>query len=230
MKVFKKFSKNEVFDIAQNLGCGSVKSKQQAVKFIIETLKSVENPNKFQRVKFLSTGATGKTFLVVPLEAPHCGIFYAQKTFYREKSIKNLLLENSLQSKASEFGICPRIINTDIENKTITMQLMQKHLYTEMKHKKRLTIKRQKELFNIFLKLDQAKVFHADSNILNYMIDKHDNVKIIDFGMSKNIDDQLIKKLGTDKPNRKFMTLGLVLKLRELGFDKKSYSFLEKNL
>ena len=71
-----------------------------------------------------------------------------------------------------------------------------------------LKIYQQKDILNIYKKLDKAKVFHADSNILNYMYDKDKKLYIIDFGMSKYIDEKLIKKLGTEEPNINLMTLG----------------------
>jgi hypothetical protein len=44
--------------------------------------------------------------------------------------------------------------------------------------------------------------------------------------MSKTITPQLIKKLGTSTPNIDIMTLGMVLKLRSIGYTKQSYSYL----
>ncbi len=81
----------------------------------------------------------------------------------------------------------------------------------------------------IFEKLDEVKVFHGDSNILNYMI-KNDKVYIIDFGFSREITDRLVKKLGTDTPNTNIMTLGLILKLKELNCDPFSWKYLMKKL
>ena len=53
---------------------------------------------------------------------------------------------------------------------------------------------------------------------------------IIDFGMAKEITTSLIYKLGTSTPNLSIMTLGLVLKLKELGSKESSYSYLSKFL
>ena len=55
---------------------------------------------------------------------------------------------------------------------------------------------------------------------------KNKKLFIIDFGMSKEIDDKLIKKLGTNTPNIDLMNLGFILKLKELNCVESSYSHL----
>ena len=46
--------------------------------------------------------------------------------------------------------------------------------------------------------------------------------------MAKPITNELIHKLGTSTPNIHIMTLGLILKLKELNCPAESYSFLKK--
>ena len=58
------------------------------------------------------------------------------------------------------------------------------------------------------------------------MYGKDNKLYIIDFGMSKIIDDGLKKKLKVENPNQKLMTLGFVLKLKELKCPPSAYSFL----
>jgi hypothetical protein len=48
---------------------------------------------------------------------------------------------------------------------------------------------------------------------------------IIDFGFARKIDDKIIKKYGSN-PNIKLMTLGLILKLKDLGCPRTSYIFM----
>ena len=48
--------------------------------------------------------------------------------------------------------------------------------------------------------------------------------------MAKEITNSLIYKLGTNTPNLNIMTLGLVLKLKEIGAPSSSYSYLSKHL
>ena len=108
------------------------------------------------------------------------------------------------------------------------MTKMDYHLIDVMKKQKGILKQiQQKQILEIFKKLDEIGIFHADANILNYMI-KDGKIYIIDFGMSKIIDDGLIKKLGTSTPNLNIMTLGLVLKLKELGCPPESYKTLKK--
>ena len=87
----------------------------------------------------------------------------------------------------------------------------------------------QYQILDIFEKLDSVGIFHADSNILNYMI-KNKKIYIIDFGFSKEINEKLIKKLGTSTPNIRMMTLGLVLKLRELNCPSSSWKYLKRRI
>ena len=44
--------------------------------------------------------------------------------------------------------------------------------------------------------------------------------------MSSYIDDKLIKKLNTDTPNLTLMTLGMIIKLKELSCPEESYMHL----
>jgi hypothetical protein len=59
---------------------------------------------------------------------------------------------------------------------------------------------------------------------------KDKKLYIIDFGMSKEIDEKLIKKLGTKTPNLDLMTLGFILKLKEFKCPFSSYSYLIKHI
>jgi len=70
-----------------------------------------------------------------------------------------------------------------------------------------LTLKHQKQLFNLYLKLDShVGIIHNDSNCLNVMIDYDDNVRLIDFDRSNIIEKKHIKKWGC-YPNLRFMYL-----------------------
>ena len=184
-----------------------------------------EKIDKYEKVKQLGNkGKEGVTYLVVTKE----GDEYAMKTFKKNKSSDFLKREANLQELASKFNIAPKIIEVDTVKKTIVMEKMDKHLFDVIKDQDGdLTEKQQKDIINIFKNLDKAKVFHADSNILNYMYNGK-KLYIIDFGMSKYIDDKLIEKLGTETPNIDLMTLGFILKLKELNCKKTSYSYLIK--
>jgi tRNA A-37 threonylcarbamoyl transferase component Bud32 len=148
------------------------------------------------------------------------------KTFKKTKSSERLRQEAELQQMASEFGIAPKVIDIDTVSKYIVMEKMDKHLVDVMKEQNGdLTEEQQQQIIHIFKKLDEAKVFHGDSNILNYMYKKN-KLYMIDFGMSKKIDDKLIKKLKTNTPNMSLMNLGFILKLKELDCPPSSYTYL----
>ena len=150
------------------------------------------------------------------------------KTFKKTKSSTKLRLEADLQRKASAFKIAPNVIEVDTVFKYIVMDRLDTHLIDVMtKQEGDLTERQQKQIISIYKTLDEAEVFHGDSNILNYMFKKN-KLFIIDFGMSKHIDSKLKKKLETDTPNLTLMTLGFILKLKELKCPESSYSYLIK--
>jgi tRNA A-37 threonylcarbamoyl transferase component Bud32 len=198
----------------------------------LTTQPSIKDDNKSNQkytiIKQLGdAGKEGITFLV---ERKKDKKEFAMKTFKKTKSKKNILHEANCQNMASKTGICPKVIDIDLENNFIVMEKLETHLYEVMKKQKGvLTKSQQQQIYNIFKKLDDANVFHADSNILNYMF-KDEKLFIIDFGMSKIIDDKLKKKLQTEHPNKNLMTLGFVLKLKELKCPEASYSYLVSHI
>ena len=172
----------------------------------------------------MGEGKEGTTYLVTDIN----DYKYAMKTFRKQKSSKTLRREAELQQIAASAGISPKVIDIDTVSKYIVMELLEVHLWDLIVQNNGVLPKSfQKQIIGIFKKLDSCGVFHADANILNYMI-KGKKLYIIDFGMSKPITSELKKKLGTDTPNMNFMTLGLVLKLKELNCPPESYSYLSR--
>ena len=104
---------------------------------------------------------------------------------------------------------------------------MDHHLFEILKDR-HLPCKIQKDIINIYKTLDKIGIFHGDVNIANFMY-KNEKLYLIDFGMAKEITKTLINKLG-NTPNLSVMTLGLILKLKELNFDSYSYKYLKKYL
>lgn len=183
-----------------------------------------EKIDKYTQIKNLGEGKEGTTYLVRTKE----GREYAMKTFRKQKSSKNLRKEAELQQIAASVGISPNVIDIDTVSKYIVMDLMETHLWNHIVQNEGLLPKTfQKQIISIFKKLDSCGVFHADANIMNYMI-KGKKLYIIDFGMAKQITSELKKKLKTNTPNMTFMTLGLVLKLKELNCPPQSYSYLAR--
>ena len=166
-------------------------------------------------------GKEGTTYLV----KDKYGKEYAMKTFNKKKSPNTLKNEYLLQKKASGKNITPHVYSYDPVSKYIVMDKMDKHLYDDIKKTGILSKKQQLRILEIFEKLDESNVFHGDANLLNYMV-KNEQIYIIDFGFSKEITPKLIKQLETNRPNYHLMTIGFILKLKELEVSKKSYKYL----
>ena len=219
-----KFNFNELKNMALEMGLKSRRSKELLIQDITRSLEQYNNSISYERYEQLGDrGKEGVTYLV---RSPG-NSKYAMKTFKKRKSSNTLKLEADLQRQASTVGICPDIVDINMNDKYIVMHKMDKHLTEIMLEQEGdLTLQQQKDIVRIFKKLDSVKVFHGDSNILNYMY-KGKKLYIIDFGMSKEINDKLIKKLGTSTPNIDIGLLGFILKLKELKTPTSSYSHLK---
>jgi serine/threonine protein kinase len=66
------------------------------------------------------------------------------------------------------------------------------------------------------LKLDEIGILHNDGNPLNLMFDAEDNLKIIDFGLSKKI-TKAVRKKWQDQPNVKVTLHMLKRGLKKYG-------------
>lgn len=171
-------------------------------------------------------GKEGRTLLVE--DKFNCT--YAMKTFRRNKSSAKILEEVELQRACSNLGISPKIVDFNLDEKYVVMETMDGHLLDEMKKiGGMVTHSQQRQLIDVFKKLDRAKVFQGDANILNYMV-KNGKIYIIDFGFAQWVDDKLIKKVGTNTPNYELMLLSFILKLRDMNCPPDSYSILKTHL
>jgi serine/threonine protein kinase len=228
LKKLKNLSYTDLKDVAQNMDIKIPKNKDELIEIMIECFKEYEKYkknkiDKYEKIKQIGNkGKEGITYLVKTKD----GKEYAMKTFKKTKSSDKIRKEAKLQELASELGIAPKVIEIDTVSKYIVMEKMDKHLTDVMqKQEGNLTLQQQKQIIKIFNNLDNAKVFHADSNILNYMYSGK-KLYIIDFGMSSHIDEKLIKKHKTETPNIEMMNLGFILKLKQLNCPKSSYSHL----
>ena len=216
------------------------KNRSEIINTIYDFLKKYRNckspiikkivtfKNKYTKIKQLYEPGKEGTAYLVQNTSNLCN--YAMKVFRKTKSEVNIVKEAELQKIAASVGISPAVIDVNSAEKYIVMEEMDTHLFDIMKKQdKDLKVTQQRQIIDIFKKLDECKVFHNDSNILNYMF-KNKKLYIIDFGMAKHIDEKLIKKLNTDKPNMTLMLIGFIMKLKELGCPSTSYSYLIKFL
>ena len=229
----ENFSYTELRKIAEDMDLPIKRSRAQMIEDIKQGLIEYENYSRrkidrYTRLKQLGNkGKEGTTFLV---ESTKDGRQYAMKTFRKQKSSANLRKEAFLQKMAADEGAAPNVIDTDTVSKYIVMDKMDKHLIDIMKNQGgELREEQQKQIIKLFKKLDKARVFHGDSNPLNYMI-KGRRMYMIDYGLASEINSGLIRKLKTETPNMELMLLGLVLKLKDLGCSPASYDLLKRYL
>jgi predicted Ser/Thr protein kinase len=202
-------------------------SKKSGQLPVIKPSVKKTHKSRYKKISQLGEkGKEGRTFLVTD----KFGSEYAMKTFRKNKSSDKLLEEVELQRVCSNVRISPKIVDYDLEEKFVVMEKMDCHLLDKMKQVGGLlTENQQAQLLDIFKKLDKAGVFQGDANILNYMI-RDGRIYIIDFGFAERIDDKLIKKVKSGKPNSELMLLGLILKLKEMHCPPASYSILKNAL
>jgi len=217
----EKYTLQELKNICKKLFLIPRKTKSECIKDITINLEKYEkNKDKYKKGEKIGFGKEGTTYIVTDKK----GKEYAMKTFKKTKSSKKIMNEISLQKKVQSKKICPKIIDYNLDEKYIVMEKMDSHLL-DIINKVGLNKTRQLRLLYIFQVLDNEGVFHDDANLSNYMI-KDDEIYIIDFGYAKPIDEKLIKKLATDKPNYTLMTIGFILKLKEYKIPKSSYRYL----
>lgn len=227
-----KLNYRELKNIAIDMGLKVYRSKANIIDEIVEAFKEYENykKDKIDRYKIQyqlgEKGKEGTAYLVSTKD----GKQYAMKTFRKYKSSITLRKEAELQKMAADVGAAPNVIDIDTVSKYIVMEKMDTHLVDKMKIQGGILTKdQQRQIISIYKKLDKARVFHADANLLNYMY-RGEKLYIIDFGMSKEITTALVNKLGTETPNLNIMTLGLALKLKEMGCPESSYEYIIKYL
>ena len=186
-----------------------------------------DHNRKYQRkFRLGNEGKEGVTYLVKTDSDRE----YAMKVFRRHKSAVTLRKEADLQEQAAQYGAAPHVIEVDTVMKTIVMDKMDKHLIEVLYRQNGVLFEsQQKAVIRLFERLDNAGVFHGDSNILNYMF-RGKRLYLIDYGMSKAIDNDLVKKLKTRTPNMDLMSLAFILKMRELGLPSSSWRLVATSL
>lgn len=228
--LLEQSSFGELKKMAKEMCLPSRRSKTEYISDIQKAFDEYEKyrtdkVDKYIRIRQLGNkGKEGTTYLVRDKNDRE----FAMKTFRKTKSSTMLKMEYALQKKTAKAGIAPRVVEYDSVSKYIVMERMEVHLFDLMKKQKGNLLRgQQKQIIDIFQKLDEVGVFHADSNILNYML-KGKKIYIIDFGFAEEITLKLCKKLGTNSPNMRMMTLGLILKLKELKCPPSAWKYLKQ--
>ena len=218
---------DEIKDISSQLDLNTHNlDKYNMIKLILKRFKSLgRKKSRYNKIKKLgNVGKEGTTYLVENKDKQ----LYAMKQFKLTKSPNNIEKEAELQKIAANYELSPHIYEVNFEQKFIVMEKLDINLCQILKQNNgELTNNIQLHIINIINKLDDIGIFHGDPNPSNFMI-HNGKVYIIDFGFSKKIDEELVKKY-TDKPNKNFMILGFVLKLREM-FGSRKYEIFEKYL
>ena len=152
-------------------------------------------------------GAQGVVYLV----EFNNGLRAAMKQFKKTKSSARIQVEADLQAKAFAADIAPEVMHVDLENKRIFMEPMQCRLVDVLK---RTSPHFEDDLIRIMKTLDDIGILHNDGNALNLMLDRDDQLKIIDFGLAKKIDSKVRKKWG-EYPNKEVTLFMMRKELRK---------------
>jgi tRNA A-37 threonylcarbamoyl transferase component Bud32 len=220
-----KYNTESLRKIAKKMNIDSTGERDKLLKSIIDQFDIFEKEDKHDKyIKIKQLGMKGKEGITYLVKNDK-GRRFAMKTFKKSKSGSSLSKEVELQKLAYKARVCPKVVDYNIEEKYIVMDVMDNHLYDYLRAGNILSERDQERLIEIYKKLDKAKVFHNDSNIMNYMY-KKGKLMIIDFGFAKEINSQLCKKMNTDEPNMKIMPLKFVLKMKEYKIDPKSYNII----
>ena len=162
-------------------------------------------------VKITQLGRPGKegvVFLVVDDNANK----YAMKTFKPRKSGNTLEKEAYFQHLASQKGISPAIIEYNPEKKYIVMELLSRTLLEVIAAQNNvLTEVQQRQIIDLYRKLDEIGIVINDGNPLNVM-EKNGRFYLIDYGFAKFSTHKDFQKYTL--PNYELMPLGLLIWLK----------------
>lgn len=165
---------------------------------------SLEKPIDFEIGSFISKGSFGSTFKACTKSDSKCkyilkkiNIFRGDTVSYSLKDFKNEIL---LQNTAAEYGISdPVILAYILEDKKECGFVMRRYNLTVYDYlndpllnleNKKITLKKIRDILERLI-LD-AKIHHGDLHLKNLMIDEHNEVKVIDFGNSGEINERNI--------------------------------------
>lgn len=225
---------SELKTIASELDISYKKSREETIKDIAKCFNIYEEYKKekldrYVKKERLGKGKEGTVYSVIDNKKPHKHEL-VMKCFRSSKSSDKLKKEFKFLLDASKLGISPMPYNYDTVSKYIVMERLDMHLYKDLDKKMgKFSLKYQTRLVDIYKILDDLKIFHNDPNIANYMI-KDGVLYVIDFGFAKSINDSLIKKVGTDRPNSTLGLFSFIGKLKDAKAPKESYRYLLEKL
>jgi len=198
----------ELRRIAKQFSLTTSRKKEELIHVIEQHYYNLQRFISYRYVRQLGhEGKDGRTFLAINKDGKEVAI----KIFKPTKSTRQIEREATLQQQVAEYSLAPSVIEFNGKGKYIVMEKLDTNLYDLFcRQQGQLTNKQQKDLLQLFRALDTTGVFHADPNPLNFMY-KGSRLYVIDFGMAKKMPKDLGKQ-----PNLKYMTQGLVLKLREI--------------
>ena len=188
------------------------KTPKEKVK-VEKEKKEEKKEKKYDDKSTKVIGYEGKDAIVYEIKDNE-GKLYAMKKYKKNVKAEDIKKEAYFLEKLNNSGITPKIYFVNLKDKYIVMEKFEKTLYDEINEKGKLSQKIQKDILAIHKKLDKLGVFHGDPSPLNLMFDDG-KLKIIDFGFSRDIDDNLKKEVDSNEPNYEFSTLGLVLKIKD---------------
>lgn len=163
-------------------------------------------------IKVVQLGKPGKEGTVYLVTDPENGKRYAMKTFRKKKSGRTLEKEAFYQHLAAKQGISPKVIEYNPEEKYIVMDLLSQTLLDIIKAQGTLTVEQQKQILDIYKRLDSIGIMLNDANPLNIM-EKDGRFYAIDYGFAKFTDHKDFKDYPY--PNSQLMPLGLILWLKD---------------
>lgn len=185
--------------------------------------KTTAPESKFVSIRQLGqSGKEGTVFMVVDPE--NANNKYAMKTFRKKKSGNTLEKEAFFQYLASQHGVSPKIIEYNPEAKYIVMEMLDRTLFDILREQQgRLTVDQQKQIIELYEKLDQAGVMNNDANPLNIM-EKKGRFYMIDFGFAKLNTHKDFAKYKN--PNQELMPLGLLLWMKQRNIPTKGWEYI----
>ncbi len=213
---FRSLTDKDLAIISRKAGLDSGLTREEMVRKLRPIFKLVEKSRQepiktWQKGDIL--GVKGKEGTVY--EVSKGGTKYAMKCFKSTKSENRLQREGDFLQRAAKIGVSPKVVEINPEEHYIVMDLLEENLFDVLKSTQgKLTEKIQKDMITIFKKLDKEGIMHGDPNPLNFMF-KKGKLYIIDFGFASEIDEDLKKKVGKS-PNVEMMSLGFILKVKDM--------------